>query len=117
MPDEKVGIQETKDLIKMGAAFGEAIYEAGKDSEWTLGDYKHFLPVLGDVIPAVSGIEKVPAELKDLDEAEKQELFSYFSEEFDIPDDLIEAFVENALETAHNVFIGVDLWKQIKERE
>jgi len=116
MADE-VGIKETKDLITLGASFGEAIYEAGKDSEWTLGDYKHFLPVLGDVIPAISGIEQVPAELKDLTEAEKMELFDFFKQEFNIPDDLIEAFVENALDTARHVFIGVDLWKQIKERE
>jgi len=117
MPDEKVGIEETKDLVKMGAAFGEAIYEAGKDSKWTLGDYKHFLPVLGEIIPAISGIEKVPAELKDLDEAEREELCEYFAKEFDIPDDLIEEFVENNLAIAQRIFVGVALWKKIRERE
>jgi hypothetical protein len=73
--------------------------------------------LLGTVLPAIAGIEVVPAELKDLDEAEVTELKDHFQAQFDIPDDLIEDFVETVLDVAKDMFHMLELFKAWKERE
>jgi hypothetical protein len=110
------GIKETKDIVTLGASLSEAVYHSLKDGRVSFGDYVNFIPVLGDLLPALGGIEEIPGEIVDLDEAEMDELKLHFKSEFDIPDDLIEEFVENALEMGQLVLSQVKLFRAWKER-
>ena len=68
---EKHGIQETKDLVvelaKIGVASAKSII--AKSAQWGL-----YVDCLKGLVPAISGIKEIPAELKDLDSQESQEL-------------------------------------------
>lgn len=104
--------QDVKDVVVFGASLSEAIAASLEDGKLSLGDYKHFLPALGDLIPALEGIENVPEKLRNLTKEDMEELQAVFADEFDIGDDLVEEFVESAI----NVSIGVfDLVQKFEE--
>jgi hypothetical protein len=91
------GIQETKDVISAGIAFGEGLGKALEDGAIGVGDIGHFIEVVVRLPEALEGINEVPVELKDLDEAELAELVTFIGEEFDIPQDEVEAKIEDTL--------------------
>jgi len=91
-------VKETKEVIRFGLSLGNALRKAMEDGNINLLDALKFLPVLRELKPAIEGAKKIPAELKDLDEAEKAELLAYFKKEFELKDDELEAKVEMALE-------------------
>ena len=95
-----VGIKELKELVKFGLKLGEALGKALEDGKINLVDALKFLPVLKDLKIALEGASEIPAELKDLDEAELQELKVFIKDEFNLPDDALEAKIEMGLEVA-----------------
>jgi len=110
------GIKETKDVMTLAASLSEAIYHSLKDGKVTMGDYKNFIPVLGDLLPALGGLEQIPEEIADLTTDEYDELVKHFKAEFDIPDELAEEFVENSFDMGGLIFAQVRLFKQWKDR-
>lgn len=75
-----VGITETKDLFRAGVAIKTAIASAkANDGKIDLlTDWPNFAQVLPALFAAVQGGDQIPAELKDLDEAEIAELRAEF---------------------------------------
>lgn len=67
---EEKGIKETLEASLFGAAVGKAVIDlaTGKVSKWTA--VGAFLPAITFLENAIAGIEKVPAELADLSDAE-----------------------------------------------
>ena len=110
-------ITETKDLVRFIASLGEAIYESVKDGKVSWTDYRHFFPVLGDLLPALSGIERVPDELDDLTDEEIQELVSMFCAEFELDNAKAEELVEEAIDTGVHLFSLVTLIMDLKDKE
>ena len=111
------GITETKDVLKFVISIGQALYKAFEDGKFTWGDYIHFLPTIGTLFPALSGIEQVPEELRDLSDEEFTELVEYFKSEFNIPDKIVEEIVELSIDTAANLFEIIKLIKKWKDQE
>ena len=73
-PQKSYGIQETRDVVKLGACVAKALVGALEDGKLGLSDLIHLVPV-GKALPAaIKGISQVPAELKDLSEKESAEL-------------------------------------------
>lgn len=106
------GIKETKELVKFGLVLGKALAEALADGKVDLTDALKFLPVLRELKDAVEGIDQVPTELKDLDDAEKKELLEYIKGEFDLENDEVEAKCEEALTAATSlVYLAYGLVK------
>lgn len=97
---EKLGIKETKDLVRFGLSLGKGIQEAMEDGKIDLLDAMKFLPVLKDLKPAIEGAKEIPAELKDMDDEERAELLDFFQKEFDLEDDELELKVEAGLQVA-----------------
>lgn len=105
-----LGIENLKKLVKFPLDLTKQIAESTSDG-WQFTDLFAFV----DEIAAVPGIVKswkdVVGELKDLDPAERQELHAFVVTEFDIPNDKVEVFVENAL---LNVVSMIALYEQFK---
>ena len=109
------GIEETKDVVRLAAKVGMAVYHAGKDGKWSWMDYIHFLPVLPHFGVAVENIDLVPMELGDLDSEELEELLEMARNEFDIGEGDLKEFVENCSDIGilviRNIQIGSNWWK------
>jgi hypothetical protein len=83
-----MGIEELKDVVFSGLKIGEALSDGIQVTD---------VAALVSLPEAISGISDVPAEIADLDEAEAEELKRFVKDNFDIPDDSIEEFVEKAV--------------------
>ena len=103
------GIQETKEVVGFIVELGNGIGKAREDGDWSASDLVYFMDALLAVPAAFQGIDKVPMEVKDLDEAEMKELSDYVVEEFDIPQDKIEEVIEDAIHIAWKV------WELVKK--
>lgn len=107
------GIENLKKLIKFGCDLTKQITTAlGDGWQWT--DAFGFV----DEIAAIPGIVKsfpaIQQELSELSPEERQELYDYLQEEFDIPNDRVEVFVENSLSLAIAAVALVEQWKALK---
>lgn len=94
------GIQETKELVAFSISLIQTAVEVAKDGKVGLSDIVTLMSALKDAPSALSGVDKIPAELKDLDDVELAELVSYIKLKFDLPNDLIEAQIEVAFDVA-----------------
>ena len=102
------GIKELKDVVKAAVSIGEALADGIQ-----IGD----LAALLDLPAAIDGISEVPAELEDLDPTERQELNDFIKSEFDIPDDELEAFIEDAITWAFATYELYLKFKGLKDEE
>lgn len=64
------GIKNTQEVITLAVALGLAINGAREDGDINAGDVGRLIAVVPTVAPALSDIDKIPAELRDLDSAE-----------------------------------------------
>jgi len=100
-----MGIEDLKDVVKAGLDIGEALSD---------GIGIEDISALLSLPEAISGISNVPAEIADLDAAEKEELHAFVQAEFDLPDDKLEAFIEGAIKVVIEVY---SLYLQFKSLE
>lgn len=109
---EQYGIDETIDVLEFGFSFSSTIQEALKnDGKVDFKDAMLFVGLLFNQLPkAITGIQLVPKELKDLSDDERIELVSYFEDRFDLPNDELEALIERCLT---NVISLAELVKDI----
>lgn len=103
-----LGIQEVKDVVKMGLAIGELV--DGLSDGIGLSDIGPALKAAKAVKPAIDALKsgQLLPELKDLSEEERVELKEFVSVEFDLRDDALEAAIEKGLQ------IAIDLSKLIQ---
>lgn len=99
----KTGIKETKELLGFVLALVEAGANSLADGRIGFTDAIHFFEAFRKLSDAVEDIHKVLDEAKDYDEAEKAELKQYIKDEFDIPGDMVEEYIEKGLA------LGIDL--------
>lgn len=83
-----LGIKETKDVVFSGLKIGEALSDGIQVTDVT---------ALISLPEAIVGIKDVPAEIADMDEAEAEELKRFVKDNFDIPNDKLEEFIEKAV--------------------
>ena len=98
------GIEETKDLAKFIVELAEGGAKALEDKKFSLSDIQHFVSAVGALPAAIAGIGQIPAELKDMDVLERQELVDFIKAEFDIPQDNVEEIAEAALDVCIDIF-------------
>jgi hypothetical protein len=94
------GIKETKEALIFVLELGKALEKGLSDGKLDLADALAFLPAMTKAPGAFSDSAKIPAELKDLSEAERVELTTYLKDEFDLSDDNLESKIELGLEVA-----------------
>lgn len=105
------GTKETKDVIEFLCALVNAIADASADGKVTLGEAAALLPVLYKLPAAIDGIDAIPDEASDFTQDELDELSELIKEELDLPNDRVEAAVEQLVDMA------VKLYALVKTKE
>ena len=107
---EKVGIEDTKELLDFIFSLAEAVKKSAADGKLSWSDGLNFIEPLKKIAPAIDDIENVIPEVMDLDASEWNELVDYCQEKFDFiteSDDGEEVNVEDKIEDALNA--GIEL--------
>lgn len=107
------GIENLKKLVKFGCDLTRQITTALADG-WQWTDALGFINEIAAIPGVVKSIPAIQQELKDLTPEERAELYAYLVTEFELPDEKVEAFVENALALAISVLALVEQWKALQ---
>lgn len=94
------GIQQTKEMVAFAMALLQAGIDAAKDGKVGVSDMVALFAALKEAPVALSGVDEIPAEMKDLTEQELHELVDFVKLKFDLPNDQIEAKIELAFDVA-----------------
>ncbi len=105
------GIKETKELIKFIIEFGEAVDASLVDGKIDFGDISNLVAAMLAAGPALTGANLIPAELKDLDQAEALELCNYAKTELGLTSPKIEEIIERAIEIGLKIFELISMLK------
>ena len=108
---EKLGIEDTKELLNFIFSLAEAVKKSAADGEFSWSDGLNFIDPLKKIGPAIDDIDNVIPEVMDLDASEWNELVDFCQEKFDFitesAEDGEEIDVESKIEDALNA--GVEL--------
>ena len=108
---EKLGIEDTKQLLDFIFSLAEAVKKSAADGEFSWTDGLNFIDPLKKIGPAIDDIDNVIHEVMDLDASEWNELVDFCQEKFDFitesTEDGEEVDVESKIEDALNA--GVEL--------
>ena len=108
---EKLGIEDTKQLLDFIFSLAEAVKKSAADGEFSWSDGLNFIDPLKKIGPAIDDIDNVIHEVMDLDASEWNELVDFCQEKFDFitesTEDGEEVDVESKIEDALNA--GVEL--------
>ncbi len=108
-----VGTKELTELVDFGLGFGNALGKSfADDGKLTLSDAANFAGLIFSAPVAFQGISEVPAELADLSNQERDELYEHVQDKFEIENDDVEDFVESAIEFG---LMGVQLFNKFKK--
>lgn len=108
-----LGIENLKKLVHFGAKLANQVATSLSDG-WQWTDALSFVDEMAAVPGAVKAIPEARKELADLTAEERQELHNYLADEFDLPNDKIEALVEHALNLALELVSLVSEFKALK---
>jgi hypothetical protein len=104
----EIGIKETKEVLKFMVGLGNNLDKALEDKKIGIGDIPLFMGTFMDMPAAFDGIDKVPAEIKDLKAEEMADLVAFVEQELDLKSDRTEKIIEGAL------MLGSDIVKYAK---
>ena len=107
-----VGIKETKELLKFVIELAEAIDISLADGEFTFGDITNLVSAMMAAGDGFADINLIPAEMKDLNEAEALELYTYVKDELELDNPKTEEIVECALEIGLKVYQLIQLIRE-----
>lgn len=106
-----LGIQNLKNALKFINDFTMQVAATKKFRFTSIFSFIDDLLALGGVI---SQWKNIVAEWKDLDEAEKNEIIQFVKDEFDIPNDEAEAFIEDAFQWLLSTISMVERARRLK---
>jgi hypothetical protein len=72
------GIKETREVIAAGKSYATAVVKSCEDGKLNLFDARHMLTPIKATATAVSGVDQVMTELRDVDAAELDVLIDDF---------------------------------------
>lgn len=114
MPEQTFGIDNLKKVIKFACDFTNQAVKSLEDG-WQWLDAASFLDEMMQVPGVVKALPAVKQELADLSETEKTELHAYLVAEFDIPNDKLEGFIEDAVAFSLSAIGLFEKFKAIKK--
>lgn len=82
---EKLGVENIKKVVKLGIDLAEQVQTAAADG-WQPMDALGFIDELAQIPGVIKNAGEVPAEVADLDDAEKNEVIAYVAQEWDLPE-------------------------------
>lgn len=113
--DKLFGIENLKKGVKLALGFTEQTVTSLKDG-FQYTDLLSYLDELMEVPGVVKAWSQIIQEAKDLDADERKELAQYVADNFDIPDDKIEAVIEHSLQWLVETIALYEQWKEIKNK-
>lgn len=106
--ETKLGIKETKDVLKLIIALATDVKESfDDDGKFTGGDLANFSDSFMAVLPALTGIGNVWPELKDLDDAELVEIKNLIVESIPSIGDNWVVFADNAVKGVYHIYKAI----------
>ena len=109
---ELLGIDNLKKLVKFSCDLTKQINTSGADG-WSWSDGLSFLDEAMQIPGIAKSFPEISKEITDLSAAEREELSEYLQDEFDIPNDEIEAAIENSVMQVLSLVALVQMWKRI----
>ena len=108
------GLKETKEVLDLMFAGGQAVKSALADGKLDLNDVGFLMPVVMSAGPALEDMSLVPKEFGDLDAEEAKELLQYAKTKLDpmLSDEQLKMKVEKGLKLA---FALVELLVELKK--
>jgi hypothetical protein len=113
MADER-GIENLKLVVGFACDFTKQIAEVLEDDKFQWHEAAQFFDEALRIPGVVRSIPEVKKELADLSEEERTELYNHFAEKFDIPNDKVEVFIENAVAWTLATLALVQEFKNLK---
>jgi len=107
------GIENLKKLVKFACDFTKQAASSLADG-WQWTDAFAFVDEMASIPGVIKSLPAVKQEIADLSAEERTELFNYLAEEFDIPNDKTEAFIEHSVAFAISALALVEEWKSLK---
>lgn len=107
VPDKagiNIGIDETMDVVDAAVSLANAIIDSYSDGKLTVSDIFNFIKPFTKLPKAISGIDQVPSELDDLQEAELQRLIDFVQAELDVDDLKAKLIVQKSLEAIYGLY-------------
>ncbi len=89
-----MGIENIKEIVKFVGEFVKAMVKTLEDEHFSFTDLPYFATAGKALSAAIKGIGDVSAEFGDMDETERAEIIAFVKDEFDLPDDEVEEFIE-----------------------
>lgn len=108
-----LGTKETQEMLDFVLGLGNALGKSLVDGKVGIGDVHNFVAPLMTAGNAFNNAVGIPAELRDLSAVEKEALLARVKQKFDLPDDKLEAIVENSLEILGHIHALVLKFKEI----
>ena len=106
------GIDATQKAVVAIAVLANSIGKVLEDGKVGITDLVHVYAPIAAINTALKDFKQIPAQIRDLDTAELAQLRETFIREFDLPQDGIEAVVEQAVDvTARLIEIVLTLKK------
>ena len=109
MESGKIGIKETKDMLKFVLGLGMALDKSLADKKFSVDDIGNFVSAFLSAGEAFEGVKEIGAELKDLDAAELEEINEFVKKELELENEKVEAIVESGLG------LGVQIYQLVLE--
>lgn len=108
------GVENLKKLVKFACDLTKQINSSLSDG-WQWTDSISFIDEISAIPGVVKSFPAIKQELGELTPEERQELFDYVVVEFDLPNDSVEALVENSLQAAIALIALVEQWRLLKK--
>jgi hypothetical protein len=95
------GLQEAVEVIDFTLQLTEGIKLAKADGVINFADLQYVFPLLDSGNKAVKDAEEIPAAWKAATDDEKEVVYNYFANKFDIADDVLESKIEKAVRAGY----------------
>lgn len=96
---DKKGIKNLKEVVVFLALTANATDVSTKDGLQPT-DFGNYMGAIGTLPAALADLDEVPAEIKDLDEAEKAEILAELKTKLTLEDKVLEGLIEEGLTIA-----------------
>lgn len=115
MDPKKLGTQDLEEAIDFAFNLADAVESSLEDGKISLTDAPKFLKTFMSSAKAIEGINNIPAEIGDLDEEELERIVAKVKERFDIDDDTLEVYIEDAFEHAVGLAVAIAQIRKLRK--
>jgi hypothetical protein len=114
-PVKKLGTEDLEEAVDFAFNLADAVESSLEDGKISLTDAPKFLKTFMSSAKAIEGINNIPVEIGDLDEFELARIVDKVKARFDITDDILEIYVEDAFGHAVGLAVAIANIRKLKK--